>query len=80
VQREQPWLDRPAQILLAAIIALALARAVLAASIGLSDDETYYRLWPLAPALSYLDHPPMVAWMIAAGRWIAGDTPLGIRL
>jgi len=22
----------------------------------------------------------MVAWMIAAGRWIAGDAPLGIRL
>jgi 4-amino-4-deoxy-L-arabinose transferase-like glycosyltransferase len=80
MQRDQPWLDRPAQVLLAAIIALGLARAVLAASIGLTDDEAYYRLWALAPALSYLDHPPMVAWMIAAGRWIAGDTPLGIRL
>ncbi len=55
-------------------------RVVLAASIGLTDDEAYYRLWALAPAWGYLDHPPMVGWMIAAGRWIAGDTPLGIRL
>jgi hypothetical protein len=79
-QQEQPWLDRPAQILLAAIVALGLVRAALAASIGLTDDEAYYRLWALAPAWGYLDHPPMVGWMIAAGRWIAGDTPLGIRL
>ena len=79
-QHKQPWLGRPAQILLAAIIALALVRMALAASIGLTDDEAYYRLWALAPAWGYLDHPPMVAWMIAAGRWIAGDTALGIRL
>jgi len=79
-QREQPWLDRPAQILLGAIVVLALVRMALAASIGLTDDEAYYRLWALAPAWGYLDHPPMVAWMIAAGRWIAGDAPLGIRL
>src|SRR5262245_49978843 len=73
-------LDRRAQILLAAIVALGLLRVLLAASIGLTDDEAYYRLWALAPAWGYLDHPPMAGWMIAAGRWIAGDTPLGIRL
>jgi 4-amino-4-deoxy-L-arabinose transferase-like glycosyltransferase len=80
VQSQQPWLDRPAQILLATIGMLGLVRVVLAASIGMTDDEAYYRLWALAPAWGYLDHPPMVGWMIAAGRWIAGDTPLGIRL
>jgi 4-amino-4-deoxy-L-arabinose transferase-like glycosyltransferase len=30
--------------------------------------------------MSYVDHPPMAAWMIAAGRFIAGDNPFGIRL
>lgn len=74
------WLDRPSLMLLAAIAALGVCRAFLAASIGLTDDEAYYRLWALAPALSYLDHPPMVGWLIAAGRWVAGDNPLGIRL
>lgn len=51
----------------------------LAASLGLSEDEAYYRLWSLAPALSFLDHPPMVGWLIAAGRGIAGDSELGVR-
>src|SRR5688572_1936700 len=72
--------DRPAAVLLAAILALGLVRVWLAASLGLTEDEAYYRLWALAPARSYLDHPPMTGWMIAFGRWVAGDTPLGIRL
>ncbi len=73
-------IDRPAAILLAAILALGFVRATLAASIGLTEDEAYYRLWALAPAMGYLDHPPMVGWMIAFGRWMGGDTPFGIRL
>ena len=73
------WIDRPTAALLAAILALALVRAWLAATLGLTEDEAYYRLWALAPAVGYLDHPPMVGWMIALGRWIAGDTPFGIR-
>ena len=72
------WL--PAPWLLCAIVVMALLRGVVAATVDLSDDEAYYRLWALAPALSYLDHPPMVAWLIAAGRYLVGDTPLGIRL
>jgi len=59
---------------------MTLVRLWLATQIGLTDDEAYYRLWALAPAMSYFDHPPMVGWMIAAGRWVAGDNPLGIRL
>ena len=74
------WLDRPTAALLAAILALSLVRVWLAASLGLTEDEAYYRLWALAPAKSYLDHPPMTGWMIAFGRWVAGDSPLGIRL
>jgi len=71
---------RPPLLLLAAIAGLAICRAAIAATTELSDDEAYYRLWSLAPALSYLDHPPMVAWMIAAGRSLGGDTAFGIRL
>jgi dolichyl-phosphate-mannose-protein mannosyltransferase len=72
-------IDRPAAILLAAILAFGLARAALAATIGLTEDEAYYRLWALAPAMGHLDHPPMVGWMIASGRWVGGDTLFGIR-
>lgn len=71
----RPWL------LVAGATALIVAvRAWLAAHIGLTDDEAYYRLWSLAPALSYLDHPPMVGWWIAAGRALAGDDAFAIRL
>lgn len=71
---------RPAAVLAAAILAMTLVRLWLAGGLGLTDDEAYYRLWALAPAMGYFDHPPMVGWMIAAGRWLAGDSPLGIRL
>src|SRR5262245_17935499 len=71
--------DRPAVVLIAAILGMAAVRLWLAGTLGLTDDEAYYRLWALAPAMSYYDHPPMVGWMIAAGRWVAGDTPLGLR-
>ncbi len=71
--------DRPAAALLTAVLGLGLARVWLAATLGLTEDEAYYRLWALAPAMGYLDHPPMVGWMIALGRWVAGDTPFGIR-
>ena len=59
---------------------LTAIRLVAAARVGLAEDEMYYRLWSLFPTYGYLDHPPMVAWWIAAGRWIAGDNALGIRL
>lgn len=67
-------------VLCATIVALVIVRVVVARCAGLTDDEAYYRLWALAPAMSHFDHPPMVGWMIAAGRWIAGDTSLGVRL
>ncbi|MBO0764697.1 MAG: glycosyltransferase family 39 protein [Hyphomicrobiaceae bacterium] len=67
-------------VLIATIAGFGLLRAWLAACVGLTEDEAYYRLWALVPSMGYLDHPPMVGWMIAFGRSIAGDTPLGIRL
>ncbi len=68
------------RLLLGAIIGVTLLRTAIAVTTGLTDDEAYYRLWTLAPALSFLDHPPMVAWLMSAGRFLAGDTVLGLRL
>ncbi len=66
---------------LATIIAGFLAlHLVLAVVLPLTEDEAYYRLWAQAPALGYYDHPPIVAWLIAAGESLAGDDRLGIRL
>ncbi len=66
--------------LIIASLTLCVLRMAVAASTGLTDDEAYYRLWGLGPALSYLDHPPMAGWMIWLGQHIAGDTTLGVRL
>lgn len=72
------WL-RP-QALVVFVVALTLARLWAGAQAWLSEDEAYYRLWGLHPALGYYDHPPMIGWWIAAGQWLAGDTALGVRL
>jgi 4-amino-4-deoxy-L-arabinose transferase-like glycosyltransferase len=57
-----------------------LQRLAAAAAIPLTEDEAYYRLWAQHLRLGYYDHPPMVAWWIAAGVRLVGDTALGVRL
>jgi 4-amino-4-deoxy-L-arabinose transferase-like glycosyltransferase len=51
----------------------------MAALLPLSADEAYYWLWSLRPAFGYLDHPPMIAWLIAPGTALFGATPFGVR-
>ena len=46
----------------------------------LVPEEAYYWVYAQHPALSYLDHPPMVAWGIRAGTALLGDTEAGVRL
>ncbi|MEN9723279.1 MAG: hypothetical protein RJB38_1265 [Pseudomonadota bacterium] len=36
-----------------------------AATLGISDDEAYYWVLSRKPAIGYVYHPPMVAWVIA---------------
>ena len=72
--------SRPPWRFLALVAAILAVRLMVAANLHLSEDEAYYRLWSMAPALGYYDHPPMIAWWIAIGRRLVGDTPLGVRL
>ncbi|HQR91353.1 MAG TPA: glycosyltransferase family 39 protein, partial [Caulobacter sp.] len=62
------------------LLAITVWRLWAAAAIPLTEDEAYYRLWSQHLALGYFDHPPMIAWWIAAGTRILGDTALGVRL
>ncbi|PKL96232.1 MAG: dolichyl-phosphate beta-D-mannosyltransferase [Gammaproteobacteria bacterium HGW-Gammaproteobacteria-8] len=63
-----------------ALIALSLAlRWLYLGQAELIFDEMYYWVYTLHPALSYLDHPPLTAWLIAAGTAVFGDTALGVR-
>ncbi|MBO0345838.1 glycosyltransferase family 39 protein [Roseibium sp. CAU 1637] len=65
--------------LVALVLALAVLKVWAAANSHLVEDEAYYRLWGLHPALGYYDHPPMIAWWIWAGQQLLGDTVLAVR-
>jgi dolichol-phosphate mannosyltransferase len=58
---------------------LFLPRFLLAPVALLISEEAYYWMYSKYPSLGYLDHPPMVEWVIAAGRYVFGDTELGVR-
>ena len=72
------WLRPPALVVFVAIVLV--IRLYVSAATGLVRDEGYYTLWSFYPQLGYLDHPPMVAWFIGAGRVLLGDSEAGIRL
>jgi 4-amino-4-deoxy-L-arabinose transferase-like glycosyltransferase len=63
----------------ALIAAMTLLRLVYASAIDLRTDEAYYWTWSKENVLSFLDHPPMIAWFIRFGTAIFGDTNLGVR-
>ena len=48
--------------------------------IDLIPQETYYWNYAIHPALSYFDHPPMVAWVIRIGYSVLGKTEIGVRI
>ena len=46
---------------------------------NLLPEEAYYWNYAQHPSLGYLDHPPMVAWLITMGTSLFGDTEFGVR-
>src|ERR1700744_3111235 len=69
-----PWLG-----IIVLISAMTVMRGVYAALLDLRTDEAYYWTWSKESVLSFLDHPPMIAWFIRFGTAIFGDTNLGVR-
>src|SRR5271154_3037065 len=61
------------------IAAMTAMRLVFASVIDLRTDEAYYWTWSKENVLSFLDHPPMIAWFIRFGTAIFGDTNFGVR-
>ena len=62
-----------------AVIAIILVRGIVLAATPLSFDEAYYWLWSKHLAAGYLDHPPLIAFLIRAGTALFGDTSAGVR-
>ena len=70
---------RPLIAALIVIAAMTLLRVTYASLTELRTDEAYYWTWSKESALSFLDHPPMIAWFIRFGTAIFGDTNFGVR-
>ncbi len=60
-------------------LALIFLRAVYLPFANLFPEEAYYWNYGQHLALGYLDHPPMVAWLIRLGGAIFGHGELGVR-
>ncbi len=72
-----PW---RATLLLIGVVALArLGYLALACPYTLAEDEAFYWEWSRRPAWAYATKGPGVAWAIAAGTRLFGDTELGVR-
>ncbi len=68
-----------ARALALALTVLAAARLALAGTLGVVADEAYYWTWSRHLAAGYFDHPPAVAWMIAASDRLLPHGPLALR-
>jgi hypothetical protein len=70
---------RPVHFALLAVGLLTLFRFWYMCCTDLVPDEAYFWVWSKHFALSYRDKGPLVAWTIALGTRIFGDTVFGIR-
>ncbi|MEI7910039.1 MAG: glycosyltransferase family 39 protein [Verrucomicrobiota bacterium] len=66
-------------VAVAILAALTLFRLWYVTRIQLVPDEAYYWVWSKHLAASYRDKGPAIAWVIALGNWLFGDTVFGVR-
>ncbi|MGO9947615.1 MAG: glycosyltransferase family 39 protein [Steroidobacteraceae bacterium] len=73
--------NRPASQTLAIgiIVYSVVLRLLYAGSVELMPEETYYWNYSQHLDIGYLDHPPMVAWLIRLGTMLFGQTEFGVR-
>src|ERR1700755_458276 len=64
---------------IALVATMTAMRVIYACVIDLRTDEAYYWTWSKENVLSFLDHPPMIAWFIRFGTAIFGETNFGVR-
>ena len=57
-----------------------IVRLFLGAHLPLIPDEAYYWYWSQHPDASYMDHPPMIAYLIALTTALGGNTEFFVRL
>ena len=73
------WGMRPAHVALLAVVLVTFFRLWYVRYVDLVPDEAYFWVWSKHFALSYRDKGPLVAWTIAVGTHLFGDTVFGVR-
>ena len=61
-----PVVARPVRLAQAAVAVLLLAKLWMSAMAPPVGDEAYYWMWGQKLGWSYLDHPPLHAWLLGA--------------
>jgi dolichol-phosphate mannosyltransferase len=64
----------------ALITCAVLLRLIYGSQVELLPEEAYYWNYSRHLDIGYLDHPPMVAWLIRLGTAVFGNTEFGIRI
>ncbi len=73
------WGMRPAHLALLGVALVTFFRFWYMCRVDLVPDEAYFWVWSKHFALSYRDKGPLVAWTIALGTHLFGDTVFGVR-
>lgn len=66
-------------VVLVLVLAMVVLRCLVARRMNLETDEAYYWLWSRHLAISYYDHPPLIAYLIRLGTALFGNTAFGVR-
>jgi 4-amino-4-deoxy-L-arabinose transferase-like glycosyltransferase len=66
--------------LVRALVLMQLVRLAVGALFELVPQEAYYVLYARHPALSYFDHPPLLAWALALPARLLPPPPIAIRM
>lgn len=74
-----PLIDRSSSFWVI-VLAVLIWKLLVGGALGLIFDECYYWVWSLHLQPCYFDHPPLVAWIIAAGHALLGHNALAVRL
>lgn len=77
---DSPDLRMPGQWLWLVALGSLAWRAWVSAALPLTGDEALFYWWARFLDYGYYDHPPMVAWWIAAMRPLFGDAAWAVRL
>jgi len=71
---KKPW-----RLAIGLIAYAVVLRLIYAGSVEMMPEEAYYWSYSRHLDFGYLDHPPMVAWLIRLGTGLFGQTEFGVR-